>query len=294
MPNPKSKSLTFIPGKGYHELVKFTRNALEALDRAIRRQTALAAWKLGRNAYKHLKENEDKSGYGTGFYVQFSQDIGRDISTVQRAVQFYLAYPISAVRRELTWDHYRALIPIKDKDERKKIEEKIVQFEWTSAELQNYLRNKRQIRQIKTIDASIPKLKCERGFLYTYPMVKETTLLEFPDRLYVDYGFHNRHWLDFSPGKYKEGDIVETLKSHDGRYSLKASDRQKKDLYTFKAVVNTLRQERRASRSKFKQHQLLRILFSSLLLDVFLNHLAIPSPTYRRNIISICPKFPSP
>ena len=52
--------------------------------------------------------------------------------------------------------------------------------------------------------------------------------------------------------------------------------------------------DRRASKSKFKQPQLLYVFFSSLAFDILFDHFFIPFATDRSDIVPISPKLSSP
>ena len=241
MLHPKSKSLKFIPGQGFNALVKKIKADKLKFFQDVKKLTARYYWDLGDNIHRHILENKDRADYGKFVYPELEKTTEIDQTTLYRAVKFRVSYPILGRGQELNWLIYRKLITVADKQERAALENLVIKKGWSGEDLQEHLNTRHMIEKIKDHDAPIPKLKFERGTLYTYQMVKETTLLEFPDRLYVDHGFYNRKWINLSASsKYKEGDIVETFKDDEGRYSLKASARQPKDLYTFKAVVKRL------------------------------------------------------
>ena len=126
---------------------------------------------------------------------------------------------------------------VPDKTERDNLEKQIISERWSGDQLQEHLNTTRKFEVLKDPSYIVPKLKVERGVVYTYKMVKQKNIQEFPDRLYVDHGFYNYKWVDYSPLRLNEGDIVETVKNDDGRYSLKRSEKSAKDIYTFKAVL---------------------------------------------------------
>src|SRR3990167_4433937 len=56
-----------------------------------------------------------------------------DLTTLQLSVRFYRAYPIRGIPHELTWEHYRNLLTVKDGKERKILEEKVIRSDNVAA-----------------------------------------------------------------------------------------------------------------------------------------------------------------
>ncbi len=235
MPNSKSKPPAFIPGKGFHALVKSIKDGKLKFIKAVKKLTGEYYWSLGDGIHKHILESKDRADYGKYVYQQLEKETEIEESTLYRCVQFRLAYPILVGRQELSWDVYRKLITVSDKNERETLEKLVIENGWSGERLQEYLNTKRKIAQIKDTDAAIPQLKCERGTLYTYQIIERPTL-DSKSGKYVDSGFHR--WTDIkSASRFEAGDVVESLKSEDGQYSLKKTSAGLEDLYTFKASV---------------------------------------------------------
>ena len=104
---------------GYSILVKKVSRELAELEFFVKRRTAEAYWSIGKFIHEHLLQHKDRADYGTTLYEKLARDVDRDISTLQRSVQFFRAYPIPARGRELSWTHYRNLITIKEKEKRR-------------------------------------------------------------------------------------------------------------------------------------------------------------------------------
>ncbi len=246
-----SKSLKFIPGKGYAELVRRVKDELTALENLVRTQTALVMWRLGKSTHEHLLKNKDKAGYGKSFYENFAKDIGRDISTVQRAEQFYLAYPIPAERRELTWNHYKSLITIEDKSKREAFEEKAMKKGWTAEELSEAIRldrlkieeSQEKPAQGQSPQGTVPKLSVTRSRMFTYQVLEPSYIQPVEEQLVIDLGFKFLIHAEIKGIRVKEGEIIESIKEPATKiggpceYSFKHSDASRKELYTYKALV---------------------------------------------------------
>lgn len=96
-------------------LQKAKLQAYKAVDN-IRVQTY---WQIGeRITREELKER--RADYGKKAVPLLAEDLGFAIDDLFRMVQFYKIYPIVAsLERQLSWTHYKALIPIENKEERR-------------------------------------------------------------------------------------------------------------------------------------------------------------------------------
>ena len=104
----------------YRTLVTKVSKELSELEFFVKRRTVEGYWKIGKYIHEHLLAHKERAEYGATLYERLAKDVERDISTLQRSVQFFRAYPIHAERRELTWEHYRSLITIRGAKEKKK------------------------------------------------------------------------------------------------------------------------------------------------------------------------------
>src|SRR3989337_2540160 len=110
---------------GYKSLVKKITLEFAELEFFVKNRVAQGHWNVGKYIHEHLLEHKDRADYGATLYERLAKDVGRDKSTLLRSVQFYRTYPIVAAQRQLTWDHYKSLLPIKDAAKSKKIAVKI-------------------------------------------------------------------------------------------------------------------------------------------------------------------------
>lgn len=241
----KSRSQRQVTATGYAALVKRVHSELSELEFFIKRLTGKSYWNVGKFIHEHLLEYKERAEYGATLYERLAKDVGRDISTLQRSVQFYRAYPIPAERRELSWNHYKSLITVKDGKERKKLEAKVIRNDWDAKRLQEYLSVKRELAYRTgrlaapdNGDKPIPKLVFTRGKLDTYGIVKDERRSAKDSTHLLDLGFRMRR--AFPEGKtlrLKEGDFA--LLSRD-RATLKAekAEAKKEEIFTYRAEVN--------------------------------------------------------
>jgi len=117
-------------------LQKAKLQAYKAVDN-IRVQTY---WQIGeRITREELKEG--RADYGKKVVPLLAQDLGFSRADLFRMVQFYKVYPIVAqVARQLSWSHYRELIPIQKEEERKFYEVQAINNNWGRDKLRAQIR----------------------------------------------------------------------------------------------------------------------------------------------------------
>ncbi len=83
-------------------------------------------WGVGRHIVEFEQGGAGRAVYGTGLMTALARSLtaefgkGFDVSNLRHMRQFYLAFPIrDALRRELSWTHYRLLLRVDDPEARK-------------------------------------------------------------------------------------------------------------------------------------------------------------------------------
>ena len=155
----------------YKTLVKKIVQELAELEIFVKNRVAKGYWNVGKYIDEHLLEHKDRADYAAGFYEQLAEDVGRERTTLQLSVRFYRAYPIRGIPHELTWEHYRNLLTVKDGKERKILEEKVIRGNWNSTKLREYLSVKRKFAAPAGDDKPVAQLTFTRGRLRTYRIV---------------------------------------------------------------------------------------------------------------------------
>jgi len=242
-------STQFPADPAYQALVKKVSKELSDLDLFVRQRATVTYWRIGKYIYEHLSAHKKSAKDGADFFEKFSRDVNRDVSTLQRAVQFYRAYPNSAETRNFGWELYKSLITIKDKDERKKIEEKVLRNDWTATQLREYLSSKRKEKEPAKTDQPISQLTFTRGKVHTFQIVnagaqRAVSLQKQGEHggspLRLDLGFRLHHLLPANAPKLKEADIVEVV-FKDGRPSgIQKSKASADELFTYQASIDKI------------------------------------------------------
>ena len=224
--------------KSYPTLVKNIQAELSDLDFFIKRRTAEAYWKAGKFIHQHLLENKERADYRSSLLRRLADDVDRDESTLDRALKFYRLYPIPADRQELSWNHYKRLITIQDKSKRAAFEKMALNRDWSAGKLEEAIRLDRlKIEEpAEKPSPSSAKLSVTRSRLFTYKILEPGYIHPIDEQLIIDLGFNFLIHTEIKGLRLKEGEIIESVKEGDN-YSFKRSNAAKKELHTYKALV---------------------------------------------------------
>jgi DUF1016 N-terminal domain len=105
-----------------------------------------AYWEIGRVIVEEEQHGASRADYGKqliqGLSLRLSAEFGRgfDSSNLWNMRAFYLAFPkLDAVRRELTWTHYRQLLRLEKPEARAFYEAEAVNARWSTRELERQI-----------------------------------------------------------------------------------------------------------------------------------------------------------
>jgi predicted nuclease of restriction endonuclease-like (RecB) superfamily len=138
---------------------------------ATREQGGRARADYGRRLIEHLSERLRRD-YGQGF----------DPSNLWNMRAFYRAYPIlDAVRRELTWSHYRLLLRVDKPEARAFYEAETLNARWSTRELERQISSLLFERLALSRDKAGVRALAKRGHEIAKPadLVKDPYVLEF-------------------------------------------------------------------------------------------------------------------
>jgi DUF1016 N-terminal domain len=118
MPNkrPLSKSRAGL-GILLSELRGLIQAARQQAVRAFDQVQVQTCWEVGRHIVEFEQGGKGRAAYGTGLVRRIAEELtaefgkGFDVTNLRFMRQFYLGFPIrDALRRELSWTHYRLLL----------------------------------------------------------------------------------------------------------------------------------------------------------------------------------------
>jgi hypothetical protein len=145
-------------------LAKARHRALQAVNADMVR----AYWEIGCEIVEEEQRGQARAGYGKqlleGLSARLTQEFGRgfDRTNLQYMRAVYMFFPIrDALRRELSWTHYRLLTRVEKPEARAFYEEECAQAGWSTRELErqiNSLFYERLLRCFLLIDLKTDKI----------------------------------------------------------------------------------------------------------------------------------------
>ena len=138
--------MTDYPGTLYSEirevLLASRRQAYSAVNFAM----VQAYWQVGRLIVEHEQNGSLRAEYGKGLLKALSQKLqsefgeGFTVRNLQQMKKFYILFPNThALRAQLTWTHYRALLRVEDEAARNWYMEECVRAAWSSRQLERQI-----------------------------------------------------------------------------------------------------------------------------------------------------------
>jgi len=172
----------------YNRIRKIIENARKNVARAVNTEMVTAYWQIGREIVEEEQRGKSRAAYGKKLLetlsVHLTDDFGKGFtaSNLWNMRQFYQTYPIlDAVRRELSWTHYRILMRIEKPEARSFYEIESVKNNWSARELERQKGSLLFERLALSKDKKgLMKLARKGQELETYEdMIKDPYVLEF-------------------------------------------------------------------------------------------------------------------
>ncbi len=154
----------------------------------VNQEMVCAYWQIGREIVDDEQKGEKRAEYGKavieGLAVELTARHGKgfDRSNLWNMRAFFLAFPIlDAVRRELSWTHYRLLLRIDDSVKRSFYEVEAASGNWSTRELDRQMNSMLFERLALSRDKEGVMILATKGQLLQTPsdMVKDPYVLEF-------------------------------------------------------------------------------------------------------------------
>ncbi|MFA5143611.1 MAG: PDDEXK nuclease domain-containing protein [Candidatus Omnitrophota bacterium] len=172
----------------YNRLRKIIENARGNIAHAVNAEMVTAYWHIGKEIVDAEQRGERRAGYGEKLILALSRRLsnefgnGFNASNLWNMRQFYHTYPILyALRRELSWTHYRILMRIDNPDARSFYEIECKNNKWSSRELERQVGSFLYERLALSKDKKgLMELARKGQELQTYKdMIKDPYVLEF-------------------------------------------------------------------------------------------------------------------
>jgi len=164
---------------------------MEARDRSwqtVNWEMVTCYWEIGRLIVNDEQRGEPRADYGRGVVRELATRLtaefgaGFDKSNLWNMRAFFLAYPkIDAVRRELSWTHYRLLLRVERAESRAFYEAEAVNARWSTRELERQIHSMLFERLALSLDKSAVMDLAAKGQGIQKPadLVKDPYVLEF-------------------------------------------------------------------------------------------------------------------
>jgi predicted nuclease of restriction endonuclease-like (RecB) superfamily len=129
--------------RAYQRIRSILDEARARAYQAINSAMVTAYWEIGRTIVEEEQQGQERAAYGKELVGLLSRRLteefgaGFDRSNLWNMRAFYQAFPkLDALRRELSWTHYRILLRVEKPDARSFYENEAVAARWSTRELQ--------------------------------------------------------------------------------------------------------------------------------------------------------------
>ena len=138
--------MTDYPGTLYSEIREVLLASRRQAYNAVNFAMVQAYWQVGRLIVEHEQNGSLRAEYGKGLLKALSQKLqsefgeGFTVRNLQQMKKFYILFPNThALRAQLTWTHYRALLRVEDEAARNWYMEECVRAAWSSRQLERQI-----------------------------------------------------------------------------------------------------------------------------------------------------------
>jgi len=138
-----SKKPEIKNNKCYLKIKSILEEARHNVYRHVNFVMVQAYWHIGREIVESEQQGKKKADYGTKLINELSLKLSKDfgsgfsVQSLWNMRQFYLYFPIlSAVRRELSWTHYKILLRVDKQNARDFYLEECAKSNWSTRQLE--------------------------------------------------------------------------------------------------------------------------------------------------------------
>ncbi len=172
----------------YQKISEVLKQARASAWQAVNSAMVTAYWEIGKVIVEKEQEGKDRGQYGENLIknlsARLSKEFGKgfDRSNLYHMRNFYLTYPnVDAVRRELSWTHYRLLLQIEKPEARAFYEKEAINSRWSTRELNRQISSLLFERIALSKDKEGVLALAQKGHEIQTPtdLVKDPYVLEF-------------------------------------------------------------------------------------------------------------------
>ncbi len=151
----------------YQDIEKILSEARNKAYAAVNVAMVEAYWNVGRRIVEEEQKGKKRAGYGEqlleNLSIRLSQDFGKgfDPSNLWNMRKFYLSFPIlDAVRRELSWTHYRRLVRVENDKARNFYLNECADAHWSTRQLERQITSFYYERLLTSRNKAFVKKEC--------------------------------------------------------------------------------------------------------------------------------------
>jgi predicted nuclease of restriction endonuclease-like (RecB) superfamily len=186
----RSDRASLVPhfDQAYRRIRDILSEARDQAWQAVNQAMVVAYWHVGQVIVEQEQHGRQRAGYGQRLLETVAERLqaefgkGFDRSNLQHMRAFYLAYTNrDAVRRELSWTHYRLLLRVDKPEARAFYEAEAVTARWSTRELERQIHSLLFERLALSRDKEGVRALAEKGHEIHRPadLVKDPYVLEF-------------------------------------------------------------------------------------------------------------------
>lgn len=130
----------------YQAIVAAVQQTRQQTKQVVNQQMVQTYWHIGHLIVEHEQQGQERAEYGKKQLGQLSKRLqsafgrGFDTTNLRNMRQLYLTFPIrDALRRELSWTHYRSLIRVENQQARDWYAAESVAQDWSSRALERQI-----------------------------------------------------------------------------------------------------------------------------------------------------------
>ena len=171
-----------------HEIKSLIAKAKEGAIRAIDHHRTVMYWHIGERIFNEEQQGKDRAGYGNYLIKYLSEQLQPEFGTgfsYRNLVwyrQFYRTFPIvNALRSQLSWTHYRLLLPIDDEDKREYYIAETTKNNWSVRQMERQINSQLFERLLLSNDKESVLAVARNEVIPTNPneIIKDPMVLEF-------------------------------------------------------------------------------------------------------------------
>ncbi len=174
----------------YSEIKETLLHSRDHAYNAVNFAIVQAYWQIGRIIVEHEQNGSLRAEYGKAVLQEISEKLQREfgsgfsVRNLQQMKKFYVLFPnTNALRSQLTWTHYRALLRVENDDTRNWYMEECIRSAWSSRQLERQISTLYYERLLASRDKESVMAEAEKLLkpLSAEDFIKDPYVLDFLD-----------------------------------------------------------------------------------------------------------------